>query len=184
MMNKDILIPLLAGFVMMCQANAQLLVHPDAAARKDFNTPYHTGALEPILNKSAFKHYIDQFNLEDTVELHVDVVPGTRMIRNADAWSFLEQNIPFFECPDREIEEVYYYRWWTFRKHIKETPGGYVITEFMPTVSWAGKYNSISCPAMHHFREGRWLHDPRFMRDYGLFWLRGGAAIRRGTAFR
>jgi len=102
------------------------------------------------------------------------VVPGTRMIRNADAWAFLERNIPFFECPDKEIEEVYYYRWWTFRKHIKTTPGGYVITEFMPTVSWAGKYNSISCPAMHHFREGRWLHDPRFIRDYGLFWLRGG----------
>ncbi len=127
-----------------------------------------------ILVKSDFKHYIDKFNLQDTQELHVDVVPGTKMIRNSETWPFLEQNIPFFECPDKEIGEVYYYRWWTFRKHIKQTPEGYVITEFMPNVPWARKYNSISCPAMHHFREGRWLHNPAFIRDYGRFWLRGG----------
>jgi len=128
----------------------------------------------PELDRSAFRSYIDRFNRQDTAELHVDVVPGTRMIRNADAWEFLEQNIPFFECPDKEIEEVYYYRWWTFRKHIKQTPEGYVITEFMPNVSWARKYNSISCPAGHHFREGRWLRNPQIIREYGRFWLQGG----------
>jgi alpha-L-rhamnosidase len=127
-----------------------------------------------ILDKAAFKHYADKFNEQDKQELHVDVVPGTKMIRNADAWPFMVANIPFFECPDKEIEEVYYYRWWTFRKHIKQTPEGYVITEFMPNVSWARKYNSISCPAMHHFREGRWLRNPDFIKDYGLFWLRQG----------
>lgn len=126
------------------------------------------------LAKSDFKHYIDKFNEQDQQELHVDVVPNTKMIRNAQTWPFLVENIPFFECPDKDIEEVYYYRWWTYRKHIKQTPEGYVITEFMPNVSWARKYNSISCPAMHHFREGRWLHNPAFVRDYGLFWLRKG----------
>jgi hypothetical protein len=130
---------------------------------------------EPVLVKSEFRHYIDTFNIQDSQELHVDVVPGTRMIRNSETWQFLSENIPFFECPDKEMEEVYYYRWWTYRKHIKQTPEGYVITEFMPNVSWARKYNSISCPAMHHFREGRWLHNPAFIRDYGRFWLRGGA---------
>jgi hypothetical protein len=128
----------------------------------------------PESDRSAFRSYIDRFNRQDTAELHVDVVPGTRMIRNADAREFLEHNIPFFECPDEEIEEVYYYRWWTFRKHIKQTPEGYVITEFMPNVSWARKYNSISCPAGHHFREGRWLRNPQIIREYGRFWLGGG----------
>jgi len=127
-----------------------------------------------ILPKSDFKHYIEKFNVQDTLNLHVDVVPGTKMIRNEDTWAFLEENIPFFECPDKEIEEVYYYRWWTFRKHIKATPDGYVITEFMPNVPWAEKYNTIPCPAGHHFREGRWLHNPKIIQDYGLFWLRGG----------
>jgi hypothetical protein len=124
--------------------------------------------------KDEFRHYIEKFNLQDTLDLHVDVIPDTRMITNRETWDFLAANIPFFECPDKEIEEVYYYRWWTFRKHIKQTSGGYVITEFMPNVSWSGKYNTISCPAGHHFREGRWLRDPQFIRDYGLFWLRGG----------
>jgi hypothetical protein len=127
-----------------------------------------------ILDKSAFRHYIDRFNADDQPEFHVDVVPNTKMIRNSDTWPFLEDNVPFFGCPDPEMEEVYYYRWWTYRKHIKQTPEGYVITEFMPTVSWAKKYNTIPCPAMHHFREGRWLHNPDFIQDYGLFWLRKG----------
>jgi hypothetical protein len=130
--------------------------------------------VQSVLNKQDYKLYIDRFNRQDIQNLHVDVIPETRMIRNEDAWAFLEKNIPFFDCPDKEIEEVYYYRWWTFRKHIKQTPDGYVITEFMPAVSWAGKYNSISCPAGHHFREGRWLQDPKIIRDYGLFWLRKG----------
>ncbi len=32
-----------------------------------------------------------------------------------------------------------YFRWWTFRKHLKRTPDGFVITEFLPPVGWAGK---------------------------------------------
>jgi hypothetical protein len=134
----------------------------------------HDDKSDTVLVKEEFRHYIEKFNLQDEQELHVDVVPGTKMIRNADTWAFLAENIPFFDCPDEEIEEVYYYRWWTFRKHIKQTTDGYVITEFMPNVPWSRKYNSISCPAVHHFREGRWLHNPAFTWDYGNFWLRGG----------
>ena len=129
---------------------------------------------ELVLKRSDFKHFIEKFNGQDTLDLHFNAVPGTKMISNADTWNFLQANIPFFECPDQEIEEVYYYRWWTFRKHIKKTPDGYIITEFMPNVAWAGKYNSIPCPAGHHFREGRWLHDPKIVRDYGEFWLHKG----------
>ena len=43
---------------------------------------------------------------------------------------------------------------------------------------WAGKENTISCPGGHHFREGRWLHDPQFLDDYAVFWLRGGGSPR------
>ncbi|MFN5423241.1 MAG: MGH1-like glycoside hydrolase domain-containing protein, partial [bacterium] len=127
-----------------------------------------------VLDKSNYKSYIEKFNTQDTLNLHFDAIPETKMISNEQTWDFLKDNIPFLDCPDKEIEEVYYYRWWTFRKHIKQTLDGYVITEFMPAVSWAGKHNSISCPAGHHFREGRWLHDPKIIRDYGLFWLRKG----------
>ena len=135
---------------------------------------FSQNAGELILKKSDFKHYIDKFNLQDTLDLHFNAVPGTTMIPNSDTWNFLEANIPFFECPDQDIEEVYYYRWWTFRKHIKKTPEGYIITEFMPNVAWADKYNTIPCAAGQHIREGRWLHDPKIARDYGDFWLHKG----------
>ena len=154
---------------LLCQYNLILLLFVFG-----FHFAFSQSSEELILKKSNFKHYIEKFNLQDTLDLHFNAVPGTTMIPNGETWNFLEANIPFFECPDQDVEEVYYYRWWTFRKHIKKTSDGYIITEFMPNVAWAGKYNTIPCPAGHHFREGRWLHNPKIMRDYGEFWLRKG----------
>ena len=127
-----------------------------------------------FLEKADFRYYIEKFNTQDTLNLHLDVVPETRMITNEASLDFLEKNIPYFECPDKEIEEIYYYRWWTFRKHIKQTPQGYIITEFMPFVPWAKKYNTIPCPAGHHVREGRWLNNQNIIKDYLIFWLKKG----------
>jgi hypothetical protein len=94
----------------------------------------------------------------------------------------MARNVPLFECPDKDIEEIYHFRWWTFRKHIKETPDGFVITEFLPKVNWSGKHNTISCPAGHHFREGRWIRDPEYLDDYAVFWFRKGGSSRAATA--
>lgn len=124
-----------------------------------------------VLAADTFRHYCDEFNAEDE-----ELV--TQYVANASAWDFLKDNIPLFTCPDKEMEKTYYFRWWTFRKHIKETPDGMVITEFLPKVPWAGKHNTISCAAGHHFREGRWLHDPRFLDDYARFWFQKGGAPR------
>jgi hypothetical protein len=99
-------------------------------------------------------------------------------VRNASAWEFLRTNIPLLEIPDKAIEEIFYFRWWTFRKHVKQTPDGFVITEFLPPVGWAGKHNTISCAAAHHFREGRWLNDERYLDDYSIFWFRKGGSPR------
>ena len=65
----------------------------------------------------------------------------------------------------------------------KTVEGVYVVTEFHPDVPWAGKENTISCPAGHHFREGRWLHDPKYLSDYAKFWLRGGGGSPRSYSF-
>jgi len=124
-----------------------------------------------VLKPDAFKHYVDQFNKDDE-ELYAQHIP------NAQAWEFLKENIPLFECPDKDIERTYYFRWWTYRKHIKRTPDGFVITEFLPPVGWAGKHNTINCAAGHHFYEGRWLHDPKYLDDYATFWFRKGGAVR------
>jgi predicted GH43/DUF377 family glycosyl hydrolase len=62
---------------------------------------------------------------------------------------------------------------------LKQTPAGWIVTEFLPEVAWAGKYNSISCAAGHHIYEGRWIRDPKYMDDYSRFWFRGGGEPRR-----
>ncbi|MBQ8748041.1 MAG: hypothetical protein IJZ08_09290 [Clostridia bacterium] len=81
---------------------------------------------------------------------------------------------PRFTSSDRDLNITYAYRAEVFLKHIKTTPNGYVVTEFLPDVPWAGIYNTISCAAMHHFREGRWLTDPAVLEDYARFWCTEG----------
>ena len=98
---------------------------------------------------------------------------------NPDDASWAAANAPLFECPDRELQEIYYFRWHVYRRHIRQTPDGYVITEFLPDVPWAGKYDSISCAAGHHFYEGRWITDPKYLDDYARFWFRRGGEPRR-----
>lgn len=127
---------------------------------------------ESVLSPEDFRHYIDTFNNNDN-ELYKQYIP------NDSSWEFLAKNIAFFDCPDKTIERIYYFRWWTYRKHIRQTPEGFVITEFLPDVSWSGKYNTISCPAGHHIYEGRWLRNPEFLKSYCHFWTTPEADPRR-----
>ena len=84
-----------------------------------------------------------------------------------DAQWFL-QNTPFFECSDKQIEQVYYYRWKLYKAHIRNVgPGEYVITEFINDVTWdRDPYSTINAATMHHIYEGRWLKDDRYMNSY------------------
>ncbi len=90
-----------------------------------------------------------------------------------------ELGIPLLDISDKLIEDIYYFRWHTYCQQIKKTPVGFVVTEFLPDVSWAGKYNTINCPATHHFYEGRWLHDRRILTDYAKFWVSGEGDVRK-----
>jgi hypothetical protein len=120
-----------------------------------------------ILKPADFSHYIEAFNAADD-EVVVNLVPNDR------AWAWILANAPLFDCPDKDFERIYYYRWWTFRKHIKETPHGFVLTEFLTPVGHAGAYNTISCAVGHHLAEGRWLRDPKLLDDYTRFWFHSG----------
>jgi len=119
-----------------------------------------------ILKADDFRHYVDYFNrMED--ENILNAIPNDR------AWEWMKNNIPWFECPQDNFEEIYYYRWWTLRKHIKNTPQGYVMTEFLLERPYADKYNMISCALGHHIFESRWLHDSQYLNDYIQVWYRG-----------
>ena len=84
-----------------------------------------------------------------------------------DAQWFL-QNIPFFECSDKQLEQVYYYRWKMYKAHIRRVGDNkFVITEFINHVPWDREpYCTINAASMHHICEGRWLKDNRYMDGY------------------
>ena len=119
---------------------------------------------KPFLTTAKLKSYVSHFNSLDT-ETIKNYVP------NAGAFTWLSANVPLFECPDSAIERIYYYRWWTFRKHLVQTPNGYVFTEFITNVKWAGEYNTVSSAVGHQIYEGRWLRNPEYIRGYINFWL-------------
>ena len=122
---------------------------------------------QPHLDPADYAHYVERFNsMEDE--------PVRNLVPNAEAWSWMVENVPLFDCPDEQLEETYYYRWWTFRKHIRETPDGLVLTEFIQPVGHAGPHNTISCAVGHQLAEGRWLRDRRPLDEYTLFWFRSG----------
>lgn len=124
-----------------------------------------------ILSKDSLDSYVEQFNSSDHESYR-------QQIPNAEAGRWLASHIPLLDCPDSDIETTYYFRWWTFRKHLKQTPDGFVVTEFLPEVNWSGSYNTINAAAPHHFREGRWLRGSTVLRDYARHWLRGSGDVR------
>jgi hypothetical protein len=124
-----------------------------------------TRAQQPkVISPAIVDRYVTWFNAMDTEDVK-NYIPNDR----ASGW--LSQNIPLFECPDSILQQTYYYRWWTFRKHLRQTPDGFIFTEFITPVSHAGKHNAISCALGHHIYEGRWLHSQQYLDDYVSFWL-------------
>ena len=112
-----------------------------------------------VLQSKTYRHYIEQFNKSDG-----DKDPDGAAFPNSEAWSFVSENCPPFDCPDKEIEKTYYYRWWVYRKHIKKQSGRFVISEFI-------KRAPICCPAGHHLYEGRWLGNSNILDDYVAYWF-------------
>jgi len=127
-------------------------------------------ASEPFvaLNPSNLVRYVERFNAMEDENV-------TNLVPNANSAEWMTQNIPLFDCPDSEFEEIYYFRWWSFRKHIVKAPAGFVITEFLTPVRHAGPYNTISCATGFHIAEARWLRDPQYANDYIQFWVRGNS---------
>jgi hypothetical protein len=68
-----------------------------------------------------------------------------------DDYSWAVDNVPFIDYPDDDIMTAFYYRWRMYKKHIQygksATWNGWVVTEFLPQVSWANKFNTIPAAA-------------------------------------
>jgi hypothetical protein len=114
------------------------------------------------------------------------VLDKQRLLEAQSFWDnrdfdWYKANIPFFECPDPEINTTYYYRWELVTKHLTygSPTSGYCFTEFIDRPFWSGAYGSISCPAGHQLYEVRWLNDARYERDYSRYWFNAPGAQPR-----
>lgn len=95
-----------------------------------------------------------------------------------DIWGWMQANVPWFECPDPLIERLYYFRWYSFQKHINDTGRGRLITEFVKPVAWGGYGQTIPDAVPHHLREARWLRADSAAVDYARFWTTEDAKPR------
>jgi len=168
-------------FILIVLLVLVVLCDGDGTVSSRAGSPGTDSAQPWALYYDSFKHYIDLFNANDE-----EIYPT--WISNADSWAFLRNNIPLIDIPDKRMEQTYYFRWWTFRKHIKlvSPPGrkwSYVITEFLPTVKWSGVHNTIPCAAAHHVREGRWMHNSSFITSYLRFWTSADGGNPRQYSF-
>lgn len=118
-----------------------------------------------VLNGDRLRKNVAYFNAVDAEEAVKNYVP------NAASYDWLMANVPLFDCPDSALQTVYDFRWWSLRKHLKETPDGFIFTEFITKVNHAGKHNAISSALGHHIYEGRWLRNQQYLDDYIRFWL-------------
>jgi len=147
-----------------------------------------------VLSPDALHAYTDRFAEEDRWYFQVGTdaevsqvnkgVYGGQFVKNAQAFDWLKENVPLFDAPDTVLLRTYYFRWWTFRKHIKnigttQSPS-FVITEFIDPVDWSdGSTNTIAAPLGHHIYEGRWLLDAKIVKDYESYWLKNAIANPR-----
>ncbi len=127
---------------------------------------WRLAAAEPsalhVLEPSGFERHVAKFNaMEDEGVVNA--------VSNAQSWDWLKTRVPFFACSDPATEEIYWFRWWSLRKHLERDPasGRWVYTEFIT------KPKPISSALGHHLMEGRWLRDQSTFDDYVLYWLRG-----------
>lgn len=172
------------------RAGAWMLVAAQARA-EPFEVTQPPGSM--IMDTTLLAQGVAQFSEEDRwffgvasdeeVSTINNGVYGGQFVLNAGAYDYLKDKIPLFDCPDADFVGTYYFRWWTYRKHIKNlgTPAApnLILTEFIDPVGWADPTNAINAPLGHQLYEGRWLHDARVMEDYQRYWLNHPAARPR-----
>ncbi|MCD8291976.1 MAG: six-hairpin glycosidase [Prevotella sp.] len=135
-------------------------------------------ATSSVLKYDDYAYHVNYFNEMEDENIVTD-------IPNSESSEWLSKNIPLFDCPDKDFEEMYYFRWWSLRKHIKRTPVGYGMTEFLVNRSYADKYNLIACAIGHHIMETRWLRDTTYIHQILNTWYYGndGKAMKKMERF-
>jgi hypothetical protein len=152
-----------------CSPILRLALLPLALTTASAQLPPQKTVLEP----SNYRHYIQTFE--------ADEIAATGKIYNGEptspnqpaepAWPWMQREIPFFDCSDKAFEEMYYFRWYAWKKHLVHTPTGYLITEWLPKPEMKdGSYGALVDAAPFHLGEARWLHTTAIAEDDARYW--------------
>lgn len=96
---------------------------------------------------------------------------------------WFEENVPFLDVPDAQIQAVYYYRCQTYKEHLVY-PGaqyGYMASEFLHPVDYGAPYGGVVAAAGHHINEGRWLRNHQYGQDIANYWLAGPGTFSKSA---
>ncbi|HEY1647139.1 MAG TPA: glycosyl hydrolase family 65 protein [Terracidiphilus sp.] len=124
-----------------------------------------------VLHANDYRHYVTRFA--------ADELEATGK-SPADEWPWMQANIPLFDASDKQFEEMYYFRWYAWEKHLVATPRGFVITEWLPKPDAPdGLYGALPDAAPFHLGEARWLRNPKIAADYARLWSEPEAGARK-----
>jgi hypothetical protein len=124
-----------------------------------------------VLQPTTYRHYVEMFRKQEKE------ATGTL---GQDSWGWMEKEIPWFDSSDKTFEEMYYFRWYAWRKHLVETKRGYVITEWLPKPEVAdGFFGALPDAAPFHIGEARWLREKKIAEDDARFWVSPDADARK-----
>jgi hypothetical protein len=154
--------------------HACLLVFAIAAAHGQGSKP--ATPAPTVLKPADYRHYVTTFRAQE-IEATGKEYPGES---GEDSWTWMQREIPLFDSSDKAFEEMYYFRWYAWKKHLVETPHGYIITEWLPKLEFPepgkedGSFGALPDAAPFHIAEARWLRDPKIAEDDARYWFSPG----------
>ena len=167
MSRRDLSLPLLlaAVWVNVFSAQAQPAPAPVAAAGA---TAHSEGFV--LLQPENYHAYVQQFARDE------QEAAGKKP---EDAWPWMAAHIPLFEASNKQLEEMYYFRWYAWQKHVVQSRHGFLITEWLPKPEAAdGNFGALPDAAPFHLNEARWLRNSTIAEDYARFWITPDARPR------
>ena len=143
-------------------------LHLSAAAQRNVPVQQNTFTL---LHAEDYHHYILQFAADERE------ATGKQP---QDEWPWIQANIPLLDSSNKQFEEMYYFRWYAWQKHVVSTSHGFLITEWLPKPEAPdGFYGVLPDAAPFHMAEARWLRNPQIASDYARLWANPDAGPRK-----
>jgi hypothetical protein len=129
------------------------------------------GSGAAVLHPAEYSHYIETFHSQER-EATGKLYEGEG---GEDTWAWMLHEIPWFDASDKSFEEMYYFRWYAWKKHLVKTPHGYIVTEWLPKPEFPdGSYGALPDAAPFQIAEARWLRDPAIAEDDARYWFSPG----------